>query len=114
MADLTLPVLMAQAALDGYPDAQKRIAVNTLARHCYRAGASTRRSRGWTRVSRRLVAASPTIGSSLPWLTTRRDTPKRRERWLEKTLAGNKDDLEVRILLREAEALLKRGERPTR
>ena len=49
VADLAVPVQMAEKALAGYPPELKRLALNTLGAALYPPGGSTRRSRGWTR-----------------------------------------------------------------
>ena len=113
VADLTLPVLMAEAALDGYPDAQKQYAVNTLGVALDRAG---RIDEAIARLDESVKASGggvPQDGVFLAMAHHKQRHTEEARRWLEKTRAGNKDDPEVRILLREAEALLKRAQRPT-
>ena len=117
VADLTVPVQMAEAALAGYPADQKRFALNTLGAALYRAG---RIDEAIVRLDESVKAgggaAFPRIGSSWPWPTTRKGTRDEARRWLEKVRAYVKDEkiafstdlVEIRFLLKEAEALLRK------
>jgi hypothetical protein len=113
-ADLTVPVLMAEAALAGYPDGQKRFVLNTLGAALCRAG----------RIDEAIARLDESVkesGGGVPqdWVFLAMAHHKKghadeARRWLEKTRAGVRDDPEVPILLREAEALLKETTTPAR
>ena len=112
--DLTVPVLMAEAAVAGYPADQKRSALNTLGAALYRAG---RIDEAIARLDERVEAFGggfPADWAFLAMAHHKKGHAEEARRWLEKTRADDKDKPEARILLREAEALLKRAERPTR
>ena len=114
VADLTVPVLMAEAALAGYPAAQKRYALNTLGVVLYRAG---RIDEAIARLDESVKASGGGVPQDWVFLAMAHHKKGHAEeagRWLEKTRAGVKDDPEVRILLREAEALLKETTPPAR
>ena len=109
-----MPVLMAEAALDGYPDSQKRYAVNTLGVALYRAG---RIDEAIARLDESVKASGGGVPQDWVFLAMahhKKGHADEARRWLEKTRAGDKDDPEVRILLREAEALLKETTPPAR
>jgi tetratricopeptide (TPR) repeat protein len=117
VADLAVPVQMAEKALADYPHKQKRFALNTLGAALYRAG------RGDEALARldESVKASGGIGVPQDWAFLamahhRKGNDDEARRWLEKVRshkpdakAGfSPDSVELRILLREAEALLRK------
>ena len=100
-------VLVAEAALAGYPDAQKRYALNTLGVALYRAG---RIDEAIARLDESVKAFGGGVPQDWVFLAMahhKKGHVEEARRWLEKTRAGVNDDPEVRLLLREAEALLK-------
>ena len=116
VADLTVPVQMAEAALAGYPADQKRFALNTLGAALYRAG---RIDEAIARLDES-VKASGGVGVPQDWVFLamahhKKGNGDEARRWLEKVRAYVKDEkiafssdlVETRILLREAEALLR-------
>jgi WD40 repeat protein len=114
VADLTLPVLMAEAALAGYPGAQKRYALNTLGAALYRAG---RVDEAIARLDESVKASGGGVPQDWVFLAMahrKKGHAEEARRWLEKTRAAVKPDPEVPILLREAEALLNQATAPAR
>ena len=116
MADLTVPVQMAEAALVDYPADQKRFALNTLGAALYRAG---RIDEAIARLDES-VKASGGAGVPQDWVFLamahhKKGNADAARRWLEKARSHRPDEkaglssdlVECRILLREAEALLR-------
>ena len=116
VADLAVPVQMAEKALAAYPAEQKRFALNTLGAALYRAG---RIDEAIVRLDES-VKASGGVGVPQDWAFLamahhKKGNADEARRWLEK-LRSHKPDkktgfstdvVECRILLREAEALLR-------
>jgi eukaryotic-like serine/threonine-protein kinase len=116
VADLAVPVQMAEKSLAGYPPAQKRFALNTLGAALYRAG---RIDQAIARLDES-VKASGGIGVPQDWAFLamahhKKGNDDEARRWLEKLRSHKPDEkarfstdlVECRILLREAEALLR-------
>jgi tetratricopeptide (TPR) repeat protein len=116
VADLTVPVQLAEAALAGYPAEQKRLALNTLGAALYRAG---RIDEAIARLDES-VKASGGSGTPEDWVFLamaqhKKGNADEARRWLEKVRAYVNDEktafsnelVEARFLLREAEALLR-------
>ena len=115
VADLTVPVQMAEAALAGYPADEKRIALNTLGAALYRAG---RIDEAIVRLDESVKAGGGGVPQDWVFLAMahhKKGNGEEARRWLEKVRAHIKDEkiafstdlVESRILLREAEALLR-------
>jgi tetratricopeptide (TPR) repeat protein len=115
VADLTIPVQMAEAADGGYPPNQKRFALNTLGAALYRAG------RFEDAIARLDESVKASRGAGVPqdWVYLamahhKKGYAEEARRWLEKVRAYVKDEkipfssdlVEIRILLRELEELL--------
>ena len=116
VADLTVPVQMAEAALAAYPADEKRFALNTLGAALYRAG---RIDEAIARLNES-VKASGGAGVPQDWVYLamahyKKGNGEEARRWLEKVRAHVKDEkiafssdlVETRILLKEAEAVLR-------
>jgi predicted Zn-dependent protease len=116
VADLTVPVQMAEAALAAYPADEKRFALNTLGAALFRAG------RIDEAIARLNESAKASGGAGVPqeWVFLamahhKKGNGEEARRWLEKVRAHDKaekiafssDLVETRILLKEAEALLR-------
>jgi tetratricopeptide (TPR) repeat protein len=117
VTDLTAPVQMAETAVGGYPAEQKRFALNTLGAALYRAG---RIDEAIARLDESVKASE---GNGVPedWVFLamahhKKGHGEEARRWLEKVRAHVHDEktafssnlVEVRILFREAELLLRR------
>jgi WD40 repeat protein len=112
--DLTVPVLMAEAAVAGYPADLKPSALNSLGAALYRAG---RIDEAIARLDERVEAYGggfPGEWAFLAMAHHKKGHAEEARRWLEKTRTADKDDPQARILLREAEALLKEATPPAR
>jgi WD40 repeat protein/serine/threonine protein kinase/tetratricopeptide (TPR) repeat protein len=122
VADLTVPVLMAEKALAGYPPDKKRFALNTLGAALYRAG---RIDEAIARLDES-VRASGGAGYPQDWAFLamahyKKGNADKARSWLEKARSYKPDEksgfsmnlVESRMLIREAEALLK-GALPAR
>jgi WD40 repeat protein/tetratricopeptide (TPR) repeat protein len=116
VADLAVPVQMAEKALAGYPPALKRNALNTLGAALYRAG---RIDEAIARLDES-VKASGGLGVPEDWAFLamahhKKGNDDEARRWLEKLRSHKPDQkagfstdpVECRILLREAQALLR-------
>ena len=116
VADLAVPVQMAEKALAGYPPEQKRLALNTLGAALYRAG---RIDEAIARLDES-VKASGGVGVPQDWAFLamahhKKGNDDEARRWLEKLRSHKPDEkagfstdvVECRIFLREAEALLR-------
>jgi WD40 repeat protein/serine/threonine protein kinase len=116
VADLEVPVRMAEAAVAGYPAEQKRFALNTLGAALYRAG---RTDEAIARLDESVKASGGT-GAPQDWVFLamahhKKGNTEEARRWLEKVRAYVKDEkaafssglVESRLLLKEAEALLR-------
>jgi WD40 repeat protein/tRNA A-37 threonylcarbamoyl transferase component Bud32/tetratricopeptide (TPR) repeat protein len=116
VADLAVPVQMAEKALAGYPPAQKRFALNTLGAALYRAG---RIDEAIARLDES-VKASGGVGVPQDWAflamahhkkgnddEARRCLEKLRSHKPDEKVGFSTDAVECRIFLREAEALLR-------
>jgi WD40 repeat protein len=116
VADLAVPVQMAEKAVAGYPPQLKRLAVNTLGAALYRAG----------RIGEAIVQldesvkASGGVGVPQDWAFLamahhKKGNDDEARRWLEKLRSHRPDEkagfstdvVECRMFLREAEALLR-------
>jgi tetratricopeptide (TPR) repeat protein len=108
-ADLAVPVQMAEKALAGYAPEQKRYALNTLGAALYRAG---RIDEAIARLDESVKAAGG-VGDPQDWAFLamahhKKGNDDEARRWLEKLRSQKPDqDVECRIFLREAEALLR-------
>jgi hypothetical protein len=120
VADLAIPVQMAEAAMAGFPRDRKRIGLNTLGAVLYRAGRS---DEAIARLNES-VKASGGNGAPSDWVFLamahhKNGNGDEARRWLEKVRAYVTDKksafsgelVEARVLLKEAEALL--GEPPS-
>jgi tetratricopeptide (TPR) repeat protein len=117
VADLAVPVQMAEKAVAGYPPHLKRLALNTLGAALYRAG---RIDEAIARLDES-VKASGGVGVPQDWAFLamahhKKGNVEEARRWLEK-LRSHKPDpkagfstdvVECRIFLKEAEALLRK------
>jgi WD40 repeat protein/serine/threonine protein kinase len=116
VADLTVPVKMAEVAVAGYPAELKRVALNTLGAALYRAG---RIGEAIARLDESVKASGGT-GVPQDWVFLamahhKKGNADEARRWLEKVRAYvnaeknafSKELVETRFLLREAEALLR-------
>ena len=116
VADLAVPVQMAEKALAGYPPQLKRLALNTLGAALYRAG---RIDEAIARLDES-VKASGGVGVPQDWAFLamahhKKGNDDEARRWLEKLRSHKPDEkagfstdvVECRIFLREAEALLR-------
>jgi WD40 repeat protein len=116
VADLAVPVQMAEKALAVYPPDQKPAALNTLGAVLYRAG---RIDEAIARLDES-VKASGGVGGPQDWAflamahhkkgnddEARRCLEKLRSFKLDEKVAFSKDAVEVRMFLREAEALIR-------
>jgi tetratricopeptide (TPR) repeat protein len=116
VADLAVPVQMAEKALEGYPPQQKYAAVNTLGAALYRAG---RLDEAIARLNES-VKGSGGVGVPQDWAFLamahhKKGNSDEAHRWLEKLQSQKPDDkagfspnlIECRLLHREAEALLR-------
>jgi len=112
VADLDVPVRMAEKALAGYPPDQKRFALNTLGAALYRAGRIDE-AIAWLVES---VKASGGAGTPEDWAFlamahAKKGNDNEARCWLEKLRSHKPDDkapsspgpLELRMLAREAE-----------
>jgi WD40 repeat protein len=116
VADLEIPVQMAEAAVAGYPPEQKRFALNTLGAALYRAG---RIDEALTRLDESVKASGGT-GVPQDWVFLAMAHHKKGHReetrhWLEKvraqaadgTIAFSSNSVEIQILLRELEEVIR-------
>jgi tetratricopeptide (TPR) repeat protein len=116
MADLAVPIRMAEKAIAGYPPQQKQFALNTLGAALYRAG---RIDEAIARLDES-VKASGGVGVPQDWAFLamahhKKGNDDEARRWLEKLRSHKPDEkagfstdvVECRMFLREAEALLR-------
>jgi WD40 repeat protein/tetratricopeptide (TPR) repeat protein len=116
VADLAVPVQMAEKALAGYPPVLKRLALNTLGAALYRAG---RFDEAIARLDES-VKASDGVGVPQDWAFLamahrKKGNDNEARRWLEKLRSHKPDEkaglstdvVECRMFLKEAEALLR-------
>ena len=117
VAELTVPVQMAEAAVAGYPADQKRFALNTLGAALYRAG---RIDEAIVRLDESVKAGEGGVPQDWVFLAmarSKKGSADEARRWLEKVQAYVKDEkiafssdlVEIRFLLKEAEALLQKN-----
>jgi hypothetical protein len=115
IADRDVPIRLAEVALAGYPEAQKRVALTTLGAGLYRAG---RLDEAIRRLDESIKsgggAGSPKDWAFLAMAHHRRAEFAEARRWLEKlrsskpisTTGLSWEGLEIGILRREAEDLI--------
>jgi eukaryotic-like serine/threonine-protein kinase len=116
VADLAVPVQMAEKALAGYPPVLKRLALNTLGAALYRAG---RFDEAIARLDES-VKASDGVGVPQDWAFLamahrKKGNDNEARSWLEKLRSHKPDEkaglstdvVECRMFLKEAEALLR-------